>query len=453
MTRTLVPAGRRISWLLLVAATACAGRAPVRQVAQHRPLPASSPHARVLELKKLLIRIPDGAPIGALETGWGCFGLRRLSSETGKELLVAGELSDVFREVADAAGYAVPAGEDEIFGQAIEVKPDFLIGGTIRTVRANVCSPRLGLSPGPVAKGEASLAIDWQIYSNRSQRVELALTTEGSAAVSNARRGGAIELFQAAFRSAMRNLLADSAFHELVSGTERSRPAPPRDLIRISLPAVRAVGSVEAMLSESRLSVVTVFAGEKLGSGFLISSDGWVLTDEHVVSRSRYVKVRFVTGREAAGEVVRADRARDVALVKLEEDVYRPLPLGDTSRIRPGTEVYAIGTPLTEELGQTVTRGIVSGYGEDEGQRVIRSDVGIHRGNSGGPLLTGSGQVVGIAVGGMILPQGVGVGLNSFIPIEDAVRALGIESPRSGRGDDLTGRSTTGAGASEFRRD
>ena len=184
------------------------------------------------------------------------------------------------------------------------------------------------------------------------------------------------------------------------------------------------------MLSDARLSVVTVVAADAFGSGFLISTDGYLLTNQHVVGKARYVIARFVTGREVHGEVIRTNADRDIALVKLEGDRYRPLPLGNTSALKPGTDVFAIGTPLFEEFGQTISKGIVSGYGESEGQRLIRSDVGIHKGSSGGPLLVKSGQVVGVAVEGVILPQiGVGVGLNSFIPIEEAIETLRLRNP------------------------
>jgi S1-C subfamily serine protease len=176
------------------------------------------------------------------------------------------------------------------------------------------------------------------------------------------------------------------------------------------------------------MGVVTVFASDGMGSGFLISSDGYLLTDQHVVGESRYVRVKFVTGREVNGEVVRSDRRRDVALVKLENDIYPHLPLGESSRVQPGADVFAIGTPLAENFGQTVTKGIVSGYGDEEGLRILRSDVSVHRGNSGGPLLDGSGVVIGLSVSGyMLMPEGVGVGLNAFIPIEEALSALAIQ--------------------------
>jgi serine protease Do len=111
--------------------------------------------------------------------------------------------------------------------------------------------------------------------------------------------------------------------------------------------------------------------------------------------------------------------------VKLEYDLYRALPLGHSASVKPATEVYTIGTPLDAKLGQTVTKGVVSGYREEYGQRMIQSDVNILPGNSGGPLLDRNGNVVGIAVSGMS-SLGVGVGVNYFVPIEDALEALRI---------------------------
>jgi S1-C subfamily serine protease len=273
--------------------------------------------------------------------------------------------------------------------------------------------------------------VDWQIYSHRTKAVELKATTEGSSRMPEARQEAGAQALSQAFVAAARNLLADARFHDLLSGAGPDAPGRRPELEPIpvayeTLPA-RPTQSVESVVSDSRMGVVTVFAGDAMGSGFLISSDGYLLTNQHVIGKARYVRVRFVTGREVNGEVVRADRRRDVALVKLESDIYQTLPLGESSLVRPGAEVFAIGTPLAENLGQTVTRGVLSGYGEEDGLRILRSDVSVHKGNSGGPLLAPSGVVVGLSVSGFLLmPTGVGVGLNSFIPIEEALDALVI---------------------------
>jgi len=255
------------------------------------------------------------------------------------------------------------------------------------------------------------------------------VTTDGWARMPQPQRDPGAETISRAFVSATENLLADAGFHDLLSGTGSDANRRPREPIGVAyeLPPVRPIRDVESVVSDSRMAVVTVFAGDAMGSGFLISRDGYLLTDEHVVGQTRYVRVKFVTGREVNGEVVRSDRRRDVALVKLETDLYQYLPLGESGRIRPGADVFAIGTPIEEDFGQTITKGILSGYGEDDGLRILRSDVSIRKGNSGGPLLDRSGAVVGLSVSAYTMSDGVGMGLNGFIPIEEALTALTIE--------------------------
>lgn len=154
-----------------------------------------------------------------------------------------------------------------------------------------------------------------------------------------------------------------------------------------------------------------------------------MLTNEHVVGQSSFVNVKFVTGKEVTGQVLRVNKVRDVALVKLEADHYPCLVLGDTATVNVGDEVFTIGTPLSEDLSQTVTRGIVSSIRIKDGNKYVQSDVNIHPGNSGGPLVSLDKGVVGICVSGITFGPYT-LGLNYFIPIEEAVKALSIVKAR-----------------------
>jgi S1-C subfamily serine protease len=418
----------------------CASGVRVKSVAQLEPLPARrSSGTRVVELRKLVIRVPVGGSVGALRSGLGCVRLAPLTAVAGRAFLGEGELAEVFRSEFSSVGYAVADDRNALFEEASEARPDYLIGGIVHDVRANLCSHGPGFGTTERAKGEASLAVDWQVFSLRTRKVEFSATSVGAARLERALDSGGFEVFQQAFRVAARNLLANPRLREVLEGpsaAEGKSVAEEEPIVVAFETAGRGKNvGLETMLSDARLSVVTIIAGEAFGSGFLISSDGYLLTSQHVVGKARYVTARFVTGREVNGEVVRADADRDVALVKLENDRYRPLALGHTRVLKPGADVFAIGTPLSEEFGQSVSKGIISGFGEDDGQRMIRSDVRIHKGNSGGPLLVPSGEVVGIAEGGVVLmPLGAGVGLNSFIPIEEAIEVLGIRNRQGSRG-------------------
>ena len=398
---------------------------PVHAVEQHDPVRAEENGSDTIEFSKFILKLPADRVIGTIETGNPCVGHAPLTWKTGLDSQVAEGLGQLLLNELSTAGYSTLGDHDSLFEDLHDRKAEYVIAGIIRDIQANVCydnpKKRIGTA-------EASLSVAWQVFSRRSKSVELKVTTVGSSETTTVAES-APEAVTRAFVSAARNLLADSRFHDLVSEPAvRSRKRNDPITIAYETRASRSSPSVESIVSDSRMGVVTVFAGDVMGSGFVISPDGYLLTDEHVVGDARYVRVQFVTGRQVNGEVVRTDRRRDVALVKLESDIYPYLPLGESSRVQPGTDVFAIGTPLAQNLGQTVTKGVVSGYGEEDGLRVLRSDVPVHRGNSGGPLLDRSGIVVGMSVSGfMLLPDGVGVGLNAFIPIEEALTTLAIE--------------------------
>ncbi len=166
-------------------------------------------------------------------------------------------------------------------------------------------------------------------------------------------------------------------------------------------------------------------AGPGHGSGFFISSDGYLLTDEHVVREARQVKITLSTGREITADVIKTDARRDVALLKAQEGRMTALPCR-LSEPGIGDEVYALGSPLDIKFNTTLTKGIVSNFITMYGQRFIQSDVGIIQGCSGGPIVDGKGNVVGMTEAGM-MPQGTPVGMNFFTPIGEALTSLGID--------------------------
>jgi S1-C subfamily serine protease len=138
------------------------------------------------------------------------------------------------------------------------------------------------------------------------------------------------------------------------------------------------------------------------GSGFLIDSDGHVLTNAHVVQGAQRVDVQLGDGASQQAQVVGMDPSTDVALLKVDNtEGAHPLPLGDSTRVEVGDPVVAIGNPFA--LDRTVTTGIVSalqrqiqapnGFSISD---VIQTDAAINPGNSGGPLIDGAGQVIGI---------------------------------------------------------
>lgn len=143
---------------------------------------------------------------------------------------------------------------------------------------------------------------------------------------------------------------------------------------------------------------------EGLGSGFIINEEGYILTNYHVVANSTDVKVLLSTGEEVGAKVVNYDQQMDMAMLKLDEGTKIPgiAELGDSDALYPGQDVIAIGTPLSKNFAQTITKGIVSAVNREvesesgTSSKVIQTDAAINAGNSGGPLVNSQGQVIGI---------------------------------------------------------
>ena len=185
-------------------------------------------------------------------------------------------------------------------------------------------------------------------------------------------------------------------------------------------------GKVDKDIAALLPSVVTIRDAAGHGSGFFISTDGLILTNYHVVGEASEVAVILSNGLEGSGKVLRRDKARDVALIKMPVRVPNALALRMTE-VTPPERVYSIGSPIREAMNSTVTAGVVSAIRKDKttGQTYIQSDAAISGGNSGGPLVDENGNVVGISTATLAAPSAQN--LNFFIPIPSALAALALQ--------------------------
>jgi serine protease Do len=162
---------------------------------------------------------------------------------------------------------------------------------------------------------------------------------------------------------------------------------------------------------------------QSLGSGFIIDSNGYILTNAHVVAKADEITVKMVDKRSFKAKVVGADARTDVALLKIEASNLPKVDLGDANKLKQGEWVLAIGQPFG--LDNTVTAGIVSAKGrslpDENFVPFIQTDVAINPGNSGGPLFNMNGEVVGI--NSQIYSRSGGyMGLSFSIPIDVAMK-------------------------------
>jgi serine protease Do len=176
------------------------------------------------------------------------------------------------------------------------------------------------------------------------------------------------------------------------------------------------------------------------GSGFLISTDGYIVTNNHVITSGEdgaqlvdTVTVRLTDGRDYKAAIIGRDQASDLAVLKIDATGLPFVEFGDSTKVRVGDWVVAIGNPFS--LGSTVTAGIVSALQRNTGQggaydRFIQTDTAINQGNSGGPLFDLNGRVIGIN-NRLISPVGANVGINFAIPAESAISI--VESLKNGK--------------------
>jgi S1-C subfamily serine protease len=165
---------------------------------------------------------------------------------------------------------------------------------------------------------------------------------------------------------------------------------------------------VTKVVEEATLSVVTIRTDKDLGTGFVVSSDGLIVTNKHVVADTT-LKYKVVIGKDEIVEVknIYRDPLNDLAILKVEKTGLKAVELGDSDRLKVGQSVIAIGTALGE-FRSTVTTGVVSGLGRgitagsndslEKLENVIQTDAAINPGNSGGPLFNSGGQVIGVNV-------------------------------------------------------
>lgn len=185
---------------------------------------------------------------------------------------------------------------------------------------------------------------------------------------------------------------------------------------------VRFVSSLEEAVAAS----LTVKSKQGHGSGFLISENGYVVTNYHVVADSTNLQVILNDGSTYSARVLNVNKTADLALLKIEKSGLIPFNILAVNMPDIGEDVFAIGTREAEDLSQTISKGIISSIrSQSNGSKIIQTDAKVNSGNSGGPLVDGKGNILGIVNAKL---KGVGIeGIGFSIPSEMIVPALNID--------------------------
>jgi len=377
---------------------------------------------RPVQFRKVVVKLRRGQHVGQLEGGLACIGAGDLTWRGGRIDISSDELNEVFGEELVNANYTVVGDPNALFEDASAWKAEYLVAGLVTGLKANLCFPWSGYGNFSTGKGEAYMKVDWQIYSRLDRKVVYKTQTEGTSRLSSTKPDPAADLLIRSFAAASQNLLADQGFHKLLTSSTQVGFEKPDNWVELRS-AAQSESDFETNADRIQLAVPVVYAGNGHGSGFFVS-DEYLLTNEHVVREAKFVKVKLMTGSEYVGEVMKTNSRRDVALVRINSSPVPPISIAK-ERPKPGTAVYALGAPLSDDLTATVSKGIVSASRVLDGLEYIQSDVNVQPGNSGGPLIDSSGSVVGITVSG-VSSGGSMAGLNYFVPIDQAFEALGV---------------------------
>ena len=222
------------------------------------------------------------------------------------------------------------------------------------------------------------------------------------------------------------------------------------DLVKDVKPAVASI----AVESVSR-GLFFDFTDEGAGSGIVVSSDGYIVTNFHVIQNADEIKVNLPNGETYDARVVGRDRITDMAILKIDAEGLATATFGNSDQLEVGDWVVAMGNSLALKGGPTVTLGIVSARGRtvttERGPLydMIQTDAAINDGNSGGPLINLQGEVVGISTAILRQAQGIGFAVSSMVagPIIDSLIEHGrVVRPLIG----LTGADVTAARANQL---
>jgi hypothetical protein len=368
-----------------------------------------------VEFTKLVFNIPHNKEIGSTgksnTKSYNNTYVQR-SMESNKNTWIA-QITEEFKN----RKLNIKIDEVDLFGGRVEKESSkFLIAAEVQDVWISIFNGR----------SYAFATLKWSLFDQRKRKIVFEQVGYGF----GEGKEGYRDHLDGAFKTAAAHLTCSEDFLNALMGVESTEDGANDEIEKIEVTGISElkldVGS--NLIKRCIESTVTIVTNDGFGSGVVISADGKILTNEHVISGASSIEVIFNNGLRLDAEVVRKDRYYDVALLQISVGKgYKPLPLaiGENIGYEIGDDVMAIGTPIAIDLGQTVSRGIVSGNRKHEERLFIQTDVSVNSGNSGGPLINKDGKVVGIVT--MKITGDRAEGLAFAVPIGQTLESLNIE--------------------------
>ncbi|RZL40919.1 MAG: trypsin-like serine protease [Pedobacter sp.] len=361
-----------------------------------------------MQFGKIVASIPSGtvvSEVGIIKVGFDVMykmNYNAVEVETGKMLQQLG----------------LSKNESNIFNTKSSQKVKYLIGGTIEKLyymgQANFS--------GMMRNASAATTVKWEVFDVENETVIVKGTER---AIFDTAQISLDELIARTVAKSMGNFLASHEVLNVIQEKKEEEIKNDFDVLTLKKYNAEKVSNSNEIFRSFSDAVVTVKRGNGgHGTGFFVSKEGYLLTNAHVVENGGDLEVVLNNGFSVPVEVVRKDKKNDVALLKVKASSVKSVALGNSANITVGDDVTIIGTPIDLSLSQTFSKGIISGKRNFEGKNYYQTDASVNKGNSGGPVFSKTGEVIGI-ISLKVIDSGV-EGIGFLIPLNDALQSLNI---------------------------
>lgn len=401
-------------FLLLIIIQACTGAdREVNTIEEKSAIVVKEDYGGV-KFQKAVSEIPAGKIIGGYNTGWA-----KILQE---QYYATGQINETYQQIYQdvviseltKAGYSKQKAKS-IFESTVDNKERFLVGAILEDMTQNIYS-MVGYRGVDVM-----LNVRWEIFDQQEQKVVFTKKSKGAFEGKSD-----VEAYRKSIEISFVNLLSDKMLVEQLSNHIKTYPKKDigylSTIVNYSNKINDTTGSLN--LDFANRCVFQIVGSEKIGSGFVINSDGYGLTNYHVISGNTQLKAIFANGTSSNLKIVSSNEDKDLSLIKLEGSGFEFLPLASADEMKVGENVFAIGTPLGNFLSNSISKGIVSGIREGNNNKYVQTDASINPGNSGGPLIGENGKVLGIVTLKLSGPGFEGLGF--AICSEEAIKLFNL---------------------------
>lgn len=388
----------------------------------------------LIQFDKLVVNFPEGKIVGRYQNSEGEIEELKWegSIKTGADIF-----QQRFYDLLTTAGFPnIAVEQGELFQDNSQSKrySRFVIGLNILDYDVFLTDSKLNAKgifrDFSYIAGRTDMLMEWQVLDKAKDEVVLTKTFHG---VSNFNSSSSTNIKSGrsdAFEDGLIKLMKDSSFVQLIRGAKNetyiAKSAVTENAITIKRTApLQDIENLSQLVKRANPACVTVITDRGHGSGAFISSDGLILTATHVIEGVNKIEIKMTSGISLSAKVIASNTSQDVAILKVEGSGYPALPLLEGNSPDLGSDVLTIGTPHDPELGQSIAKGIISGKRKSEdGTIYLQADISVSPGNSGGPLIDYSGNVVGV-VQSKVIREGV-EGIGFALPISKVIEVLGI---------------------------